>query len=157
MQSSVLFAHVTKRPLFGTQHPFACPPPFGKQHVSWFSPKRVSVSFSEVCQPLPTKIVSVIYWNATTYVDKAAPLTTIPFTIVQFVCSVSQARFFMQIFRCCFACVFHTLYLIPCPNSIQLDLKKKTWVWVKIKPLGGRRFQSLVPFARATHLGVTLL
>ena len=27
------------------------------------------------------------------------------------------------------------------------------WVWVKIKPPGDRRFESLFPFTRASHLG----
>ena len=31
-----------------------------------------------------------------------------------------------------------------------------TWVWVNIKPLGDRRFLSLVPFTRATQFGVVL-
>ena len=32
-------------------------------------------------------------------------------------------------------------------KKTELDM----WVWVKIKPLGDRRFESMFPFTRATH------
>ena len=50
--------------------------------------------------------------------------------------------------------------LCGAPCAIRRSLSERSlpldWVWVKIKPLGGRRFQSMFP-SRASHSGYPLL